>query len=128
MLCTGDREWVNIGLIRQHLTPLGPGTVIVHGDCRGADALCGLVGAQLGYTIKAYPADWHLGHFAGLVRNKAMLTLHPEIGLCLAFHDAIERSRGTADMIARAAAAGIPVRLVSTLPSSMVFPVQGKLL
>lgn len=62
----------------------------------------------------SHPADWQkYNKAAGPVRNGEMLKLHPDINLVLAFHDDIDSSRGTADMVARAQKADIEVWLTS---------------
>lgn len=113
VLCCGDREWKDWRSIRRALESLGPNTVIVHGDCRGADKMCGFVASQFGYSVDANKANWgKYGLAAGPIRNAEMLTKHRDIGLVLAFHDNISASKGTKDMVAQARAAGIPVNFV----------------
>lgn len=113
VLCCGDREWQAWPPIWTALRGLGPLTHVIHGDARGADKMCAHVAAKLGYTVTAYPADWStLSKAAGPMRNQAMLDTNPDIGLVLAFHDDLARSKGTADMVRRARAAGIPVNVV----------------
>lgn len=113
VLACGDRNWDSFPSIWRELRGLGPLTEIVHGDCRGADKMCGGVAKQLGYPVHAMPADWNKhGNASGPIRNQAMLDAHPDIELVLAFHADLKTSKGTKDMIARARAAGIPVNVV----------------
>jgi hypothetical protein len=113
VLCCGDRNWDNWLLIWRELRALGPLTEFVHGDCRGADKMCGHVAKSLGRAVQSVPADWKkYGKAAGPIRNQEMLNRHPDIGLVLAFHADLSKSRGTADMVARAEAAGIAVKVV----------------
>lgn len=98
------------------LRGLGPLTEIVHGDAAGADKMCGYVAEKLGYPVHKIPANWSkFGRAAGPIRNREMLKQHPDIGLVLAFHDDIEHSKGTKDMITRARAAGIPVNVIDQM-------------
>lgn len=114
VLCCGDREWSDWPSIWRELRGLGPGTVIVHGDCRGADRMCGYVAERLGYPVHAHPAEWlKHGKRAGPIRNQQMLDEHPEIELVLAFHNDLAGSRGTADMVRRAREKGVPVNVVT---------------
>lgn len=119
MLVTGSREWDDIQRVVESLQALPPGTVIIHGACRGADLICAAVAEALGFTVRAYPADWAaLGKRAGIARNQDMLDVEyvvdDPIDLCIAFHDDIASSRGTADMVRRAKLAGIMVEHVES--------------
>ena len=99
VLCCGDREWADFNKIVSILSLLPPDSVIIHGDCRGADSLCGKAGFLLGFKVEAYPADWKKhGKFAGPVRNREMFAKsHPDFWL--AFHSNIAASRGNKDMV-----------------------------
>ena len=114
VLACGDREWTDAGTIRRELQTLriAGATVLVHGAARGADSLAADVGARLGYMVRAFPADWaHYGRAAGPRRNAQMLT-EGRPHFVLAFHDFLDQSRGTADMVRRARDAGVRVRVV----------------
>ena len=114
VLCCGDREWKSWPTIWSTLRGLGPNTVIVHGDCRGADKMCGYVAKQLGYPVRPYPADWTgLGKKAGPIRNRQMFD-REKPGLVLAFHDDLSRSKGTADMVNYARSKGCPVNVITS--------------
>ena len=59
------------------------------------------------------PANWvKYGRAAGPIRNRRMLELVPP-DLVVAFHDDLESSRGTKDMVIAARQAEIPVRLIT---------------
>lgn len=111
-LVTGDRDWSDVKLIVDTLEQLPPGTIVVHGACRGADTIAGEVAKALGFVVRAYPADWDSFKFrAGPIRNQLMLDEeHREeepIDLVIAFHDDIGHSKGTKDMVKKALKAGI---------------------
>ena len=107
ILVTGDRNWTcekTIGLVLERYEGLG--ATLIHGDCRGADRLAAKIGEQMGYKVMAFPADWKFhGKGAGPIRNQKMLDEKPD-EVC-AFHDNIEKSKGTADMVNRTIKAGI---------------------
>ena len=111
VLICGDREWVDSTPI-QHVFDRLDVTVCIHGGARGADSLAGREAALRGIPVEVYPADWRrYGKGAGPVRNQQMLDEgKPEY--VVAFHSDMRRSRGTADMIRRAEAAGIPVQVI----------------
>jgi hypothetical protein len=106
--------------IRAWLARLPPGTTIIHGAARGADSIAGDVAAELGFTVRAYPADWSAhGRAAGPIRNAAMLAAeHREGALlarCLAFTPSLmrgDRLTGTGDMVRRCVEAGVVVTVV----------------
>jgi len=119
VLCTGDREWVDLETIVAELEKLPSGTIIIHGACRGADVACGLIAEALGFVVRPYPADWSgLERAAGPIRNQHMVNVEHRteepIDLCLAFHDDLLRSKGTKDMIKRIEKAKIPWKQVKS--------------
>src|SRR5260221_1975327 len=88
---------------------------VIHGGARGADRLAGYAAKSLGLGLEEYPADWKLGKAAGVIRNQQMLEIllqcsNPEMNLVLAFHDDLENSKGTKDMVERAKKAGIRIK------------------
>lgn len=120
---TGDRNWSDIARVVEELQKYPPGTILIHGACRGADIICAAVAEALGFEVQAYPADWaKFPRAAGPIRNQQMLDEEhrPDepIGKCLAFHNDIASSRGTADMVARVTKAGIPLFLITSHPRS----------
>jgi hypothetical protein len=78
---------------------------IIHGAARGADSLADRWAAENGIHVRAFPANWKQdGKSAGPLRNQRMLD-EGKPNAVVAFPG----GRGTADMIARAKAAGVPV-------------------
>jgi hypothetical protein len=110
ILITGDREWSNPELIGEVLSTYGKNTIVIHGNCRGADKMAGLSARKLGLEVKVYPAQWGYYHkAAGPIRNQQMLDYeHPD--RVIAFHDHLwDLSKGTKDMVQRAMIANIEV-------------------
>lgn len=84
---------------------------IIHGDAPGADSIAGAVGEQAGIPVDVYPALWKkYGRAAGPIRNMQMLT-EGRPDWVYAFHNDIENSKGTKNMIEISHKAGIPVVL-----------------
>ena len=113
-LICGDREWADGEYIYKVLVRLGGRggiEAVIEGEARGADRLGKVAALQLGIPVEKFPADWTgLGKAAGPIRNQQMLDEgHPTI--VLAFHDHLDQSKGTADMLERAEAANIPIQL-----------------
>jgi len=112
VLITGSREWKDRQAIFRVLYGFPKDTIIINGDCRGADKLSTEVAQELGFDVHSYPADWdNLGKAAGPLRNRAML-LQEEPDLVIAFHSNIKESKGTKDMCQYAKSQGVPVVLV----------------
>lgn len=85
---------------------------IIEGDARGADTQAGEIAWLHNFDLKIYPADWNKhGKAAGPIRNQQMLD-EGKPDIVLAFHDDIENSKGTKDMVKRATKAGIPVQVI----------------
>jgi hypothetical protein len=104
ILVTGDREWTSKETIREALSKFPKDTIVVHGNCRGADLMADDIAKEL-FTEKplAYPANWKkYGKAAGVLRNQQMLDENTDIRVVLAFHNDIEKSKGTKDMLKRA--------------------------
>ena len=80
-------------------------TLIIHGGCSGADQLSAEWAEGLDIPTRAYPADWEKhGRKAGPLRNQEMID-HGKPDALVAFPG----GRGTADMVARAKTANIPI-------------------
>lgn len=117
ILVTGSRSWSD----REHIAVAldqawrdygSPAHVtLVHGKCPygGADILAEEVAISRGWTPEPHEADFKgLGKKAGPLRNGVMVDLGADV--VLAFPE--EGSRGTWDCVAKARAAGIPVRVL----------------
>ncbi len=111
ILVCGDRNWNRIDIIERELKKFPHGTVVIHGAARGADTLGGFVADKLGFKVLAFPAKWNIyGRGAGPIRNQQMIDEgRPE--LVLAFHENIDKSLGTKDMVNRSRKAGIKVEI-----------------
>lgn len=104
----------------EHLRSRGGWLTVVEGGARGADRCAGRWAAAArsrGVGWLRIDADWRrYRRAAGPIRNGWMLAyllqardLGHAVGV-LAFHDDLERSRGTANMVGIAEAAGVPVK------------------
>ena len=130
ILVTGDRKWSGLSVMAEVLSEYPKGTTLIHGYASGADTMADVIGQELGFEIIRCPAHWShncklwvevygecppdckemFGRPAGVIRNQFMLEKHnPE--LILAFHNDIDNSRGTKDMVRRAQKRGIPFKL-----------------
>lgn len=99
-----------------------PTEIIINGGARGADSIAVGVAQKLGIDYKTYMALWDVyGKRAGHLRNMQMLEEGNPTYL-LAFHDNIQESRGTRDMVTRAKNANIPYIIISNHPSQPITP------
>lgn len=137
VLICGDRNWDNFPFMEKAMSKWRekfdlPGTII-EGCARGADEMAGHLwvptlnksGTILGeIVVEHFPAKWNehdsygqtcwcrdrsaaTCRGAGPLRNQAMLD--SGVDAVIAFHTNIAASKGTADMVRRARAAGIKV-------------------
>jgi hypothetical protein len=110
VIVCGSRDWQDSRRIRDRLLFLPEHATIVHGDARGADSIADGWAKISGFAIEPHPADWERhGKRAGPIRNEEMAALGADI--CIAFWDGT--STGTADMLKRAEAHGIPTEVVA---------------
>lgn len=109
VLVCGDRFWEDRGFLEATLDALGPFDLLIEGEARGADTMAREWAISRGVPYKPFPANWDkYGKAAGPIRNQQMLD-EGQPDLVVAFHNSLDTSRGTKDMVKRANAAGIPV-------------------
>lgn len=117
VLVTGSRDWTGIygdskiymvlNMLLAFCEVLGQKLTIVHGDGPGADQLIDAWAVRrddAGVTVERYPADWHLGRYAGPLRNTTMIGLGAD--MCIGFLR--NASKGTTGTLLLAKEAGIP--------------------
>jgi hypothetical protein len=107
ILVTGGRDYFDIAAVKQALDAFhnnNPITLLIHGDCKGADRLCARWATDNGVHPVAVPALWKFYNMqAGSTRNTMMLKLPVEY--CIAFPG----KAGTADMRKKCQEKNIPV-------------------
>lgn len=102
VLICGDRRWSNIKIIDDYVKSLPKDTVIIEGNCSGADSMAGFIAKKCGLIVEVYPANWDkYGKSAGPIRNREMLN-KGKPDLVVAFHDDIDKSKGTKNMVSLA--------------------------
>ena len=112
VLVCGDRDWQYPEYVWEALDAIHRSRgirAVIHGGCRGADTYAGEWAKRNGVSCFVFAAEWTKhGRRAGPIRNQQMLDAARPT-LVVAFHDSLENSKGTADMVRRARAAGLPV-------------------
>jgi hypothetical protein len=108
LLVCGGRDYADrarVFTVLDRVTAKRPVGLVIHGAARGADALAGEWASERAVEVWAFPANWQRhGKAAGHLRNQAMLTHGRPEGVV-----AFAGGAGTADMVRRAEAAGLPV-------------------
>lgn len=88
------------------ITNATPITAIIHGGASGADTMAHRWAGMIAKPVDVYPASWcKHGRAAGPIRNQQMID-DGKPDLVIAFPG----GKGTADMVRKAEAAGIPVQ------------------
>lgn len=106
VLVSGDRNWANYDAVENAFSEVekqyGSNIELMHGNCYGLDMMASAEAHLRKWKVFSRPADWSkYGKRAGPIRNGAMLTEHqPE--LLIVFHDDIENSKGTKNMLTQA--------------------------
>lgn len=112
ILFCGDRNWTNYNVIVDTMIDLGP-TVVIEGEARGADRMAREAAEDSSIPVLKFPAHWErYGAAAGPIRNRQMLD-EGKPDMVVAFHNDIQNSKGTKNMVEQAKKRGIPVRVIT---------------
>jgi len=113
ILFCGDRNWTNYKIICDVMADLDP-DVVIEGGAKGADILAAAAADDFDISVLTFPADWKkYGRAAGPIRNTQMLNEGmPE--LVVAFHDDIQNSKGTLNMVQQSEKRKIPVKVYNS--------------
>jgi hypothetical protein len=112
-LVCGSRHWTDRAAIAAIVCSLPKGSTVIVGGARGADETAELEARRQGYDVEVYRAEWRThGGAAGPIRNTRMLHEGKPTHV---YAFPLAASRGTRDMMQKAAAAGVPVIDVSRL-------------
>jgi hypothetical protein len=115
VLICGARDYSDPLKIKRQVRMLkrefGVDLLIISGGASGADTYARIACSLLGVAFCEFPAAWEFfGRSAGPLRNKWMLRWGSPNRIYV-FHDNIEISRGTKDMVNQATKAGVEVRM-----------------
>jgi len=114
ILVCGGRDYLDMPFLFGVLdmqAEQGPISTIIQGDCpTGADKLARMWAISRNEHFDRFPADWNAhGRAAGPIRNQQMIDEGKPTKVF-----AFPGGRGTADMVRRAKAAGIPTFIFDT--------------
>ncbi|TES86921.1 DUF2493 domain-containing protein [Candidatus Aerophobetes bacterium] len=108
VLICGSRNWTDEETIEDYIKTLPPQSVIIHGNCKGADKIAQRLALKHGHSEIPFKAKWGKnGRKAGPIRNREMLD-KGDPDFVVAFNDDIQSSKGTKDMIRLTLSRGIP--------------------
>lgn len=114
VLVTGGRDYSDAAMVAEvlgHVLARAGSMQLLHGGATGADALAAEWAVAHRVDAVAFPvlvSEWNrLGKSAGPIRNARMIAERPDVVV------AFPGGTGTADCVAQARAAGIPVVVVS---------------
>lgn len=108
----GSRDWVDKQIIRDRLLQLPSNVIIIEGGCRGVDLMAREVALDIGLEVVEFPAAWKKhGKSAGPKRNIKMLNTGPQ--LVIAFHDDLQKSKGTKHIVGEARKRDIDVEVIN---------------
>jgi hypothetical protein len=99
ILVCGDRNWNDYNYISRILDPYkNKIECLIEGGARGVDSLAAQWAIKNNIKLIEVKAEWDkYKKAAGPIRNREMLKYRPD--LVIAFHDNIEKSKGTKDML-----------------------------
>jgi len=110
VLICGDRHWTDREFIFTRLDEMDPLygiDFVIEGCARGADRIAEQWAVARHKPLRHFPAEWSKwGNYAGQHRNVQMLN-EGKPDLVIAFHTALQQSKGTAHMVKIAREAGI---------------------
>lgn len=114
ILICGDRRWTDRKAIEDFIKTLPKDTVIIEGECKGADMMARDLAYSYQLEVYQFPAQWErYGKAAGPIRNEAMIR-YGRPDLVVAFHNNLSKSKGTWNMITRARKHGIPYQVIKS--------------
>lgn len=112
VLICGSRDWNDFETMKKFIDTLPVDTTIVEGDCKGADKIGGYLANKRGLKVIREPAKWtKFGEYSGPLRNNAMIHMY-EPNLVVAFHNDIQHSKGTKNMLAIAKLCKIQTQII----------------
>ncbi len=122
LLVCGDREWgssedydlvfLALDLLKVGLDSEQIQLTIIEGECRGVDTIAREWAIKRQVNYLPFPANWDQGLGAGPQRNQKMLD-DGKPDLVFAFHDNLNQSKGTKNMVSLAKKKKVPVVIYS---------------
>lgn len=112
IIVCGDRKWKDYDAILLTMSQLKSSLgsfLVIEGEAQGADTFARHAAKYLDLQWQEYPANWALyNRAAGPIRNTQMLR-EGKADAVIAFHNNLQGSKGTKNMVEQAIKAGLPV-------------------
>lgn len=120
VIICGDRNWAGREAMKREVAKLPKGCVVIEGAAKGADTMAMIEANKRNLKVIEMPANWaRFGRAAGPQRNRDMLDrllYYRATGnnvAVWAFHNNIEKSKGTKNMVTLARKAGVDVEIIT---------------
>ena len=117
VLVCGSRTWTSQASVDRKLDDIHASTpisLIVEGEASGADLMGRNWAERRGVPFVGYRANWKLyGRAAGPIRNREQFDKERP-NLVVAFHEDLDSSKGTRDMVRYARSKNCPVEIVKS--------------
>jgi hypothetical protein len=113
IIIAGTRTFDDYALLKRKMdaiTRKAKTVIVISGGEQGADKLGERWAYECGHSYEVYHADWNLGKRAGPIRNSQMLD-EGQADAAVVFWDG--KSPGTRDLLLKARALGLPVRVIN---------------
>jgi YspA, cpYpsA-related SLOG family len=115
VIVTGSMTWTDAEAIRRELIQLPAGTVVIHGDTAGVDALARQIAGELGLLVESFAKsrEDYRSHGRGAWKRLNERMLESGADLVLAFHPELGvagKARGSGHMVQIAEERGVQVR------------------
>ncbi len=115
----GSRHWTDRFTMYQRLSELPVDATVIQGECDGADVMACKIALEIALEVVGfYPAWKKYDLSAGPRRNIKMLNTNP--ALVLAFHDDLDKSKGTKHIVGEARKRGIKVEVIGSKENTNV--------
>lgn len=116
VIVAGSMKWTDEEAIRRELRTLPPGSVVVHGDCPGADEIAGRIAREeLGLPVEAMAKNEEdrrrYQKFAWMRLNERMVA--GGVDLVLVFHELLDvpgEARGSNHLLSLVRPLGVQIR------------------
>ena len=124
ILVCGDRHWTDskaiLSVLKYFVKRFSEDSLeVIEGEAWGADSIAAYHASKLGLKVHPFLAQWEkYGRAAGHIRNSEMLNQKPDI--VIGFHDRIQDSKGTHDMLNKSKKSGVPTYLFSRINGKVV--------
>lgn len=116
VIVAGSTQWDDADAIHRELVELSSDSVVIHGDAPGADQIGGEIARQIGLSVEpiAKNSKDYRRYRRGAWKSLNERMIQSGVELVLAFHPAIDKSKGTRHLVALANEMEIKVKIIES--------------